>query len=267
MCKMNGSLVFLILSNYNLQHNLVGRFLLLRLIEDIDAPAGLVRRVRHIVTSPALVLIRELLDRRNLLLGEFNLLEVLGNSGWGDGLGNDGVATNLTPSQDNLCRGGTLLLSDGLDFRACNEERDVEEVVAEGGVGGDVDVLLLGVGDELLAWEDGVALDLVDGRYKTSLVNQGLQVLDCEVGDTDRAGLALGQLVDRLPCLAVGDRVVDVDFIGVRASGEEVGVRVFAGPEVDGPVDEIQVEVLELELGESVIKRSLNVCGVMLCVP
>jgi hypothetical protein len=44
-------------------------------------------------------------------------------------------------------------------------------------------------------------------------------------------------------------------------------VRIFPGPEVYRPVDKIQVEVLELELGESVIKGGLDVGRVMLSIP
>jgi hypothetical protein len=81
------------------------------------------------------------------------------------------VISNLRPSKDNLSGSAALLLGDGLDLWTRDEQRDVEEVVAEGGVGGDVDVLLLGVGDELLAGEDGVALDLVDGGDKVRLLD------------------------------------------------------------------------------------------------
>jgi hypothetical protein len=40
-----------------LQDDLVGRLLLLRLIEDVNAPPRLIRGVRHIVPPPALVFI------------------------------------------------------------------------------------------------------------------------------------------------------------------------------------------------------------------
>lgn len=81
------------------------------------------------------------------------------------------MTADLAPGKDDLSRCSSLLLGDGLDLGTCDEERDVEEVVAEGGVGGDVDVLLLGVGDELLAWKDGVTLDLVDSRDEIGLLN------------------------------------------------------------------------------------------------
>ena len=225
----------------HLDDALVGSFLFLRLIEDVDAPARLVRSVRNIVPPSALMLIREVLNRLDIFLIKLDLLEVLGNASRRHRFGNHRVAANLAPSQDNLSGGGTLLLSDGLDFRACDQQGNVEEVVAERRVGGDVDVLLLGIGDELVAREDRVALDLVHGRDDAGLVDKLLESLCGEVGDTSRASFALGQSVYGLPCFTVGDRVVDVDLVGVRGSWKEIRVRVLAGAEVYRPVDEVEV--------------------------
>lgn len=44
-------------------------------------------------------------------------------------------------------------------------------------------------------------------------------------------------------------------------------MRVLARPEVDGPVNEVEVEILELELGEGVIEGGLDVGRVVLRVP
>jgi hypothetical protein len=44
-------------------------------------------------------------------------------------------------------------------------------------------------------------------------------------------------------------------------------VGIFAGTEVDWPVNEVQVEVLELELGEGVVEGRLDVGRVVLSVP
>jgi hypothetical protein len=44
-------------------------------------------------------------------------------------------------------------------------------------------------------------------------------------------------------------------------------VGIFAGTEVHWPVNEVQVEVLELELGEGVVEGRLDVGGVVLSVP
>lgn len=250
-----------------LQDDLVGRLLLLWLIEDVDAPSRLVRRVGNIVPSPSLVLIRELGNRLDVFVVQLDLLEVLSNARRSNRLGNDRVAADLRPCQDDLRGCGALLLRNCFDLRAVDEQWDVEEVVAKGGVGGDVDVLLLGVSDELLAGEDGVTLDLVDGGHEASLLNQSLQGFVCEVGDAHRADFALWQLVHGLPCLAVRDGVVDVNLIRIRCHGEQIRVRVLSRPEVDRPVNEVQVEILQLKFSESVIESCLYSGRIMLRVP
>ena len=125
------------------------------------------------------------------------------------------MTADLTPGKDDLGGGGTVLLGNSLDFGTGDEERDVEEVVAKGRVCGDVDVLLLGVGDELLAGEDGVTFNLVHGGDQICLLHQSLQVLVGEIRHADGADLAPGELVDSFPCLAVGNGVVNVDLVGV----------------------------------------------------
>jgi hypothetical protein len=112
-----------------------------------------------------------------------------------------------------------------------------------------------------------VTLDLVHSRNKLSLLNQSLQVLVGEVRDTNGADLALRELVDRLPCFAVRNRVVNVDLVSVCGSREEVRVRVFSRAEVDRPVNEIEIKVVKLELSKGVVKSSFNVLRVVLGVP
>jgi hypothetical protein len=250
-----------------LDENLVGRLLLLRLIEDVNAPSWLVGRERNIISPPPLMLIRELLNRRNVFLRQLNLLEVLRNPRWRNRLGNDGMATDLAPSQDDLCRCSALLLSDSLDFGTRDEQRNVEEVVAKRGVGGDVDVLLLGILNQLLAGQDGVALNLVDRRHKIGLLDQSFQSLVGEVGHTDRADLTLRQLVHGLPCLTVRDRVVNIDLVGIRRGREKVRMWVLAWTKVDRPVNEVEIKVVKLKLSKRVIKGGLNGGRIMLGIP
>jgi hypothetical protein len=44
-------------------------------------------------------------------------------------------------------------------------------------------------------------------------------------------------------------------------------VRVLSRSEVDGPVDEIQIEVLKLKLGKSIIEGFLDLGRIVLGVP
>jgi hypothetical protein len=112
-----------------------------------------------------------------------------------------------------------------------------------------------------------VALDLIDRGHETGLLNQSFQGLEGEVRHADGSDLAFWQLVHGFPCLAVGDRVVNVDLIRLGRGREQVRVRVLTGPKVDGPVNKIKVKPVKLKLGERVIKRSFDIGGIMLGVP
>jgi hypothetical protein len=76
-----------------------------------------------------------------------------------------------------------------------------------------VDALLLAEVDDLLLGKQRVVLDLVDGWGDGGLCEKLLQVLDGVVGDADSLDLLrvrLDQLLEVLPCVDVGDGVVDV---------------------------------------------------------
>ena len=130
-----------------------------------------------------------------------------------------------------------------------------------------MDILLLGIGNKLLARKNGVTLNLVDRRNEVGLLNQSLEVIVCEVGDTNGANLALGKLVYSLPCFAVRNRVINVDLVGIGGSREKVRVRVLARAKVDRPVNEVEIKVVKLELSKCIIESSLNVLRVVLSVP
>lgn len=222
--------------------------------------------VRHVISPPSLVLLTHLFDSSNIFRAQLNLLEILPDPGRRHALGDDGVAANLAPSQNDLCRGSADLIGNRLDLGAGDEQRDIEEVVAKGRVGGNMDILLLCKSDELLGAENRVTLDLVDGGDDAGLLDEGLEVLDGEVGDADGADLGLGQLSDGLPGLNVGYGGVDVDFV-CGGEWEEVRVGVLAGAKRDWPVDKVEVEVVELELGEGVVESGFDVFGVVLRIP
>lgn len=130
-----------------------------------------------------------------------------------------------------------------------------------------MDVLLSSVFDQVVALENGVTLDLVGSRDNTSGVDDRLEVVNGVVGDTDSAGLGLGELGHGLPGVDNGDVVHDED---ITAGSIALGLHreeVVAGLEGDGPVDEVKVEVFELELGKALIKGLLDNSGVVLGVP
>jgi hypothetical protein len=130
-----------------------------------------------------------------------------------------------------------------------------------------VNALLGGVFDQLGALENGVTLNLVGSGDNASRVDDGLEVLDLVVGDTNGAGLGLGQLDHGLPGVDDGDVVLDLDVTVGEGAGGVGGEVVVAGGEGDGPVDEVQVEVVELQLSKALIEGLFNDSGVVLGVP
>lgn len=198
----------------HLDNHLVLSRLLLRLAEDVDVPAWLVSSVWDVVASSVLAKSADLL---NLLGEQFNLLEVVADTRWGNRLGDNAVAANLRPGETRQssvnasrlkARKGIVhdvstsdlgagALGDGLgdllDLGAGDQERDAEHVVTESlpvsvrilwsehsldpyRVGSDVNVLLLAVLDQVVALQDGVALDLVSSGNDASAVDEGLEL-------------------------------------------------------------------------------------------
>lgn len=242
----------------------MGSLLLLRLTEDVYGPPGLVGDVWD-VEAAGLVL-ANLLDLLEVLVGELDLLEVVANAAGGDGLGNDRVAANLSPGEDDLCRGGTDTVGDLLDGLVVDEQGLTDHVVTESRVLGDVDTLLAHPLDEVGLEEARVTLDLVGGRCDTSLVNQSLEVLLCVVGNTDSAGLLLVKLGHGLPCVDNGDGVKHLD-VAVVAEREEVLVNIALLVESNGEMDKVKVEVVETELSKAVVERRGDIVGPVLRVP
>lgn len=108
----------------------MGSILLLGLAEDVDGPSGLVGSVRDVVTTTLLG--TNLLNLLKVLLGQLNLLEVVADARSSDGLGDDRVATDLCPGEDDLCGGGVEAVGNLLDGLVLDEEGLADHVVAEG---------------------------------------------------------------------------------------------------------------------------------------
>jgi hypothetical protein len=262
-----GYLRYFVLFTHNgniLNDDLVGSILLLGLAEDVDGPSGLVGSVRDVVTTTLVG--ANLLNLLKVLLGQLDLLEVVADAGCGDRLGDDRVATDLCPGEDDLCGSGVEALGDVLDDLVLDEEGLADHVVAEGRVLGDVDALLAAPLNEVGLEETGVTLDLVGGGGDTGAVDEGLEVLLGVVGDTDGAGLLLVELGHGLPCVDNRDAVEHLD-VAVVTEREQVLVDIAGLVESDGEVDEVQVEVFEAELSKAVVKGGGDVLGSVLRVP
>lgn len=113
----------------HLDNDLVWCLLLFRLVEDVDGPSGLIGNIRNVESSS--LLLSNLLDLLEILLGQFNLLEVLLDARGGNRLGNDRVTAHLSPGENNLCRGSANSAGNFLDGIVLNEKRNTEHVVTE----------------------------------------------------------------------------------------------------------------------------------------
>jgi hypothetical protein len=137
----------------------------------------------------------------NLVIGQSQTvnLVVAVNARLADGLGNDTPALLDTPDQKNLLGGLALLLGE-LEEGGVLVQRRVGR--AQAGVTGGVDALGGVVGNQLGGGVVGVQLDLVNSGDDLGgrVVEEDLEVLDAEVGDTDVADLASGrELLHLLP--------------------------------------------------------------------
>lgn len=127
-------------------------------------------------------LLANLVDGLDSLVVELTLLEVLTDARGSNRLGNDGVAADLSPCQQNVCGGNGLALGGGqalsgsLDIRVGDEQRCADGVVAEGGVRCNDDVLLGAVLHQLSGLQTRVALDLVGGGDNAGGVDDGLEL-------------------------------------------------------------------------------------------
>ena len=102
--------------------------LLLRFTKDIDRPPWLVGDVRNIESAR---LLADALNLLKVLLRQLNLLEVLLDARCGDRFGDNTVSADLSPCEDDLCRGGAVGLGNLLDGVMLDEKRLVEHVVSK----------------------------------------------------------------------------------------------------------------------------------------
>lgn len=140
---------------------------------------------------------------------------------------------------------------------------------AEGGVGSHSNTLSLGKADKVGLLVVGVKLDLQSSRSDLGDLEQVVDGLRLEVGDTNGLGKALlnealhgapGLLVGGLAPADLGAGVVVVPAGRVA----DLGVDVL---ESDGEVDEEEVKVVDLPVGELAAGDGLDVLLVMVCLP
>lgn len=152
--------------SHSLLDNLCGGRLFTLVAKQVNIPVGLVRERNVEAVRRRLA---NLVEAVNVLLLEVDLLKVVADAARRDRLGDDGVPADLGPGEedvggaDGAALGDGETLGDGLDLVVDEEEGGADGVVAKGRVGGQDDVLVGAVLDELGLEEARVALDLVGG--------------------------------------------------------------------------------------------------------
>lgn len=95
-------------------------------------------------------------------------METHSNAGRSDRLGDNTVSLRDSPGNENLSSGSVGLLGDLLNSLVSDDGRATGDVLSERRVGGDVDLLLGAVLEELSLLKERVRLDLVDGAVGAS---------------------------------------------------------------------------------------------------
>lgn len=203
-------------------------------------------------------------------------LQVLRQAGGVVALGDNGNVTLSSPAQQDLSRGAVVLGGNGGDGGVLEQlgsilgvlELELDEAErAEGRVGGDGDALLRSVVDQRLLGEVGVMLDLESGRADAGVTEQVHQQLGAEVADTDAAGqLLVDQRLHGVPGLLDGG-LAELDLaLGVLPAGRVAHTRVDV-LESDGEVHNVQIEVVDAQVGQLLAGDGLDLVAVVEAVP
>lgn len=237
--------------------------LLLRLLpEYVNGPAGVVLG-RNV--GPGSIGLADLVDFLEDVIVELKVLKVGLDSRWSNRLGDNRKALVGRPVDQDLRRLLIKLLGNVNNLGLVNDSRFSSGVVTKRRVGGDNNVLLLAIFEELGLDQAGVTLNLVHGRNNTSLLDELLQKLNVKVGNTDGLDL-LGLLRDSdqlLPSVDYARSIPVNGNLSIFSLGEEVVSR----SKRNGPVDKINIEVIGTELLEAGVKIGLNLLGSVRVVP
>lgn len=199
--------------------------------------------------------------------------EAVGRLGFGDG---DGSALHGPADEDlggGAGVGGGDLFDDGVIEETVGFFGHAEGEVgvgAEGGEGGDGDVLRLGVADEGVLAEVGVEFDLEGGGLDAGVAEEVAEALGGEIANADAFDEAvIDELFHGAPGIGVGH--ADGFHGGVFLGGvDPTGwVAFFEGDELegDGEVDEVEVELVDAEVLEGALAGGADVLWLVVGVP
>jgi hypothetical protein len=202
------------------------------------------------------------------------LLHVLGSGALGD----DSKTLLSSPSEKDLGGSLVVLAAEAGENLVLHERRgrlgNVHVELNEAGraerrVGSQSNTLSLGETDKFSLLVVGVKLNLEGSRADLGVLEQVVDGLGLEVGDTNGLGeTLLNEVLHALPGLLVGGLApadLSAGIIVVPARGvADLGVDVLEG---DGEVDEEKIKVVDLPVGELAAGDRLDVLLVVVSLP
>jgi hypothetical protein len=202
------------------------------------------------------------------------LLHVLGSGALGD----DSKTLLSSPSEKDLGGSLVVLAAEAGENLVLHERRgrlgNVHVELNEAGraerrVGSQSNTLSLGETDKFSLLVVGVKLNLEGSRADLGVLEQVVDGLSLEVGDTNGLGeTLLNEVLHALPGLLVGGLApadLSAGIIVVPARGvADLGVDVLEG---DGEVDEEKIKVVDLPVGELAAGDRLDVLLVVVSLP
>ena len=195
------------------------------------------------------------------VLGEAGDVEIFFGAGGGFGRGQQGGAALNGPCKQNLGGSFADASGNGGDDGIFDEARF--HAVTERGEGEENDVVFVAVVEEFGFRQVGMGFDLDDGRFDACCVVNRFESFQSDVGEADGAAFAVfDERFEGFPGLEQSGVAV-VDYVTVFVAR----VVVVAGLEGVGRVDEIEVEVVEAEAGETGVEGGFDAVGAVIGVP
>lgn len=230
----------------------------------------------------------DLVDGLIVGIRQLNALEVGLDTSWVRALGQYNIAAAQTPGYQHLSQSVAALFGDLVQGRV------LADALAGGGdlilgaqwrVGLGQDIVLEAVLNEFLVGQEGMNLDLIDVGLDLGELEQLLEPFNGPVRDTNGLGLAF--LVELLHCPPCGLGVLgevfqdDVLFVYwlVAVQTEDSGSQNYLSIRADlglllrlllcgnRPVDQVEVDVVDLELLQGVLKRPDDILVAVQVVP
>lgn len=240
-------------------------------------------------------MVSDLVDSLVVLVGQLDRLEVGLDTGRVRALGQHDVAATQTPCDEDLSQRVAVLLGDLVQRRVLADllaRRGHLVLRAQGRVGLGQDIILEAEVNQLVVGQEGVDLDLVDVWLDLGELEQLLEALDGPVGDTNGARLLfLVELLHRAPCLlGVLSQIFEDDvlskqsvyiFFSLRfllahgsnalatnlSIGTNLGLLLAILLGRNGPVNQEEIDIVELELLQGVVERPQDVVVAVQVVP